>query len=391
MLQAFYNGLSGLLSFSKGLDNVSNNVSNMNTPGFRGTGTFFRSVGGGDSDGSGYGSEIAGTSLRTEAGELRQTGTDTDLAIKGKGYFILRTDAGNLLYTRSGQFKLDKDNVLVDSVSGLRLAGLDATGNLVDLNITPQLTLPPKPTTKIDLVGNLVTGSTTHSISTVKVFDANGGVQTLTINFSNQSTATAPNSWKVTVANGATTLKEGEVRFGADGSPLAGFNTVTATLTVNGQAQDIVLDFGTPGSLSKSTQFSGASSSLAAKVIDGSALAGLTTFSFDESGVMKFTYSNGEKKDGAQLAMADFAEESSLIQGEKAMFKAPENMSPQIGKPNSVQFGKIQGGYIELSNVDLAQEFGDILIIQRGYQASSRVMTVANEMLDQLYNNTRGG
>ena len=83
MLQAFFNGLSGLFSFSKGLDNVSNNVSNMNTPGFRGSDTFYRSVGG--QDGRGLGSSVAGTEMRTKPGDPRQTGNQTDLAISGAG------------------------------------------------------------------------------------------------------------------------------------------------------------------------------------------------------------------------------------------------------------------------------------------------------------------
>ncbi|RZU38495.1 flagellar hook protein FlgE [Fluviicoccus keumensis] len=391
MLQAFFNGLSGLFSFSKGLDNVSNNVSNMNTPGFRGTSTFYRSVGGGTQDGGGYGSEIAGVTLRTAAGELRQTGNETDLAIKGRGYFILKDADGNMHFTRSGQFMLDKDNVLVESVSGYKLNGYDSAGNLTSIDMTALKTMAPKPTTKIDLSGNLVIGSATHNIAAVQFYDATGAQLNLSLTFTNTSTTTSTNTWKVEVGYQGTTVSQGEIRFSPDGSPMAGFNTLTTILTSNGQSQNIVLDFGTPGSLSKATQLTGTGSNLTARATDGAPLAGLTTFSFDESGVMKLTYSTGEKKDGQQVVLADFADESALLQGEKSLYDAPKNMSAQIGKPNSVQFGKIQGGYIELSNVDLSQEFGDILIIQRGYQASSRVMTVANEMLDQLYNTTRGG
>jgi len=106
---------------------------------------------------------------------------------------------------------------------------------------------------------------------------------------------------------------------------------------------------------------------------------------------MKFNYSNGEKKDGSQIALADFSDETSLVASKNSLYEAPDSMPPTYGRPSDAQFGRIQGGHIELSNVDLAQEFGDILIIQRGYQASSRVMTVSNEMLEQLYNSTRGG
>ncbi|MNF87169.1 Flagellar hook protein FlgE [compost metagenome] len=187
-------------------------------------------------------------------------------------------------------------------------------------------------------------------------------------------------------------MQTGTVAFGADGSPIAGFNTLSVPLTANGAVQSILLDFGTPGSFNLASQVaSGPSHTLGARVVDGSAIAGLNTFAFDEQGILKFTYANGEKRDGSQLALADFADESALIAGANSLYHSPSSMQAQFGRAGEKQFGRIQGGYLELSNVDLAQEFGDILIIQRGYQASSRVMTVSNEMLEQLYNGTRGG
>src|SRR3989338_4305570 len=115
MLQAFFNGLSGLFAFSKGLDNVSNNVSNMNTPGFRGSDTFYRSVSGQDVQGLGAGE--TGTEFRTKPGDPRQTGSLTDLAISGAGYFVLRDGSDEVFYTRSGQFQINADGYLVDRKS----------------------------------------------------------------------------------------------------------------------------------------------------------------------------------------------------------------------------------------------------------------------------------
>jgi len=387
MLQAFYNGLSGLFSFSKGLNNVSHNVSNMNTPGFRGSDTFFRSVSG---NVQGAGSEIAGTRIRTQAGETRQTGNDTDLAIDGEGLFVLRDNQGNLFYTRAGQFQVNADGILIDTITKYRVAGIDGAGNLIDLSIAGQRTLPAKATTTIEMTGNLVVGSTTHTVSSVQVFDATGAAQTLSIAFAKQ---TSPNStWKVDISNAAgTVIGTGNIAFAPDGSPLIDANKVTFTLTSNGQNQSIVLDFGTPGNFNFATQFSGSSSTLGARVKDGSAIAGLTGFSFDEKGIIKYAYSNGEKRDGAQIGLAIFADETALVASEKSLYRAPEIIKPEFGRATSGKFGRIQGRSIELSNIDLSQEFGDILIIQRGYQASSRIMTVSNEMLEQLYNNTRGG
>lgn len=388
MLQAFFNGLSGLFAFSKGLDNVSNNVSNMNTPGFRGSDTFYRSVGG--QDGQGLGASVAGTEVRTKAGDPRQTGNLTDLAISGAGYFVVRSDSGEVFYTRSGQFQVDANGYLVDSVSQKRVAGLNASGSLTDINIRDQRSLPPKATTRVEMVGTLArTGpsDTSHKISNVQVFDASGAVHTLTVDF--DQLPTPADSWSVKVTDGTgAVLGGGTISFGLDGTPKAGFNTLAVIL----KGQTISLDFGSPGSFNLASQVaSGPSHTLGAKVVDGSAIAGLSSLGFDEKGIVQLTYSNGEKRTGSQLALADFPDETRLIASENSLYRTPDSMRPSYGRPAEGPLGRIQGGYLELSNVDLSQEFGDILIIQRGYQASSRVMTVSNELIEQLYNGTRGG
>ncbi|MDZ4298822.1 MAG: flagellar hook-basal body complex protein [Moraxellaceae bacterium] len=386
-MQAFFNGMSGLLAFSKGLDNVSNNVSNMNTPGYRGSDTFFRSVG------QGFGADVAATSMRTASGETRQTGNDTDVAINGTGFFVLRNDAGELVYTRAGQFRIDRDGYLIESVSELRVMAIDASGQLSEINIKDQRALPPTATTRVELLGSLARSGPfepNHVIQSIQVYDQTGTQQSLTLTFTPQETP--EHSWKVDVTNaGGNLLHSGEVIFNPDGSPATGSNTIAFKLAENSE-QTITLDFGEPGSFNQSYQVSsGANHTLSARVNDGSAVAGLIGLAFDEKGVVKLSYTNGEKRDGAQLALADFGDFSSLQLGSDSLYRASKNMQPVFGRPTQSQFGGIKGGYIELSNVDLAQEFGDILIIQRGYQASSRVMTVSNEMLEQLYNSTRGG
>lgn len=389
MLQAFFNGLSGLFAFSKGLDNVSNNVSNMNTPGFRGSDTFYRSLTGADA--KGLGSGVAGAEVRTAAGDPKQTGNTTDLAVNGNGYFVLRDSVGEVFYTRSGQFKISEDGYLIDTVSQKRVAGISANGALVDISIEAYRSLPPTPTTKVEIVGALArTGPTdpSYQISAVKVFDSMGEAHTVTLKFAQQ--ASPADSWQVTVEDSAgNILGSGVIAFGLDGSPQAGSSTVTFDLVAG---QSITLDFGVPGSFNMTYQVaSAAAHSLQARVVDGSALAGLNSITFDASGTANFAYSNGEKKTGQQVALASFANEGALVLNGNSLYQAPTSVRVTYGRAAEGPFGRIMGGYVELSNVDLSQEFGDILIIQRGYQASSRVMTVSNEMLEQLYNSTRGG
>src|SRR5581483_6907587 len=119
MLQALYNSLSGLFAFSSSLDTISNNVSNMNTPGFRGSDPHFENAL------DGLGTRIAGSAVRTGEGQIEQTGNSTDLAIKGEGLFVLKNvTTGELFYTRSGQFTFDPSGYLVDSITSHRVQGL---------------------------------------------------------------------------------------------------------------------------------------------------------------------------------------------------------------------------------------------------------------------------
>ena len=112
---------------------------------------------------------------------------------------------------------------------------------------------------------------------------------------------------------------------------------------------------------------------------------------FTENGAIKFTYSNGESQTGPKLAIASFSNEKALELVGGAVFKADDNSSRIIGSAGDGRFGEIIGRSIEMSNVDLSQEFADMLIIQRGYQASSRVLNAADQLLEKLYENTRGG
>lgn len=387
MFQSFFNSLSGLFSFSRSLDTISNNVSNMNTPGFRGSDAFFRSVNG-SGDNAGYGTNIMGNALRTQAGEIRQTENPSDLALNGAGFFILRNEQGETFYSRAGQFQFDEDGYLIDSATEMRVAGIDEAGNLVDINIDDLRTLPPQATTAINLAGNLAAGGGAHSIDDIDIFDASGNTVTLSVVMTDNS-ATTPNSWTVDVTDAdGNIVGTGEIRFAADGSPLTGFNTMDVTVTNDGVAQTVTLNFGEAGSYSGATQFSGTASNLGVRNVDGNAVAGLTSYTFDENGVMQLQYSNGEEVEGSQVALAHFTDETALSQASGSLYTASDTSTRSLGTAGEGLFGKIQGGSLELSNVDLTKEFADMMIVQRGYQASSKVMNVANELLERLYSNS---
>lgn len=385
MFQALFNSVSGLFSFSKSLSTVSNNVANMNTPGFRGSDSFFENVNGG------RGTRIAGDGLRTAAGDLRQTGNATDIAVDGTGFFVLRDEGGNLHYTRAGQFMFDDDGYLIDSVSRFKVMSIDEGGRLAPVSLEGYRTLPAQVTTRVSLSGNLAPAGTTHQVSGVTVYDASGKAHSLSIDFTNNDPQT-PRSFLVSVKDGTgVEVGAGEVRFSVSGTLEPGFNTMTLDLTFDGVAQSVELDFGVPGTFQGTTSLAGLSNNVSATVEDGRPVLGITLMSFDEKGVLQFNYGSAEKRSGQQLALASFFSESTLDLSGGRLVSDADSQRSALGRAGGGVFGKIKGGNLEMSNIDLTQEFADMLIIQRGYQASSRVMTVGNEMIEQLYNSTRGG
>ncbi|HEY0502219.1 MAG TPA: flagellar basal-body rod protein FlgF [Lysobacter sp.] len=385
MFQALFNSLSGLFSFSRSLNTVSNNVSNMNTPGFRGSDSFFSNIEGG------YGTRIAGEDMRTQAGDLRQSGNPTDIAVDGAGYFVLRDSSGELYYTRAGQFRFNEQSLLVDSVNGYEVMAMDASGNLVTVDLDEYRTIPAVATTGIHVTGNLAPSSTSTDINSITVFDSAGASRVLAMKFTN-NTAVTPGSFLATVTDSTgAKVGSGELRFRTDGTPQAGFSSIDVTLTVAGGTQVIKFDFGTPSALNGMTSLSGMSTSLTAKVDDGHGVLSVNDMSFDEKGILQLTYSQTEKRSGSQVALAMFPNESTLHLSGGRLISGATVVERELGRPGEGRFGRIAGGSLEMSNIDLTREFADMIIIQRGYQASSRVMTVSNEMIEQLYNSTRGG
>lgn len=384
MFQALFNSLSGLFSFSRSLNTVSDNISNMNTPGFRGSDSFFSNINGN------RGSRIAGDGLRVKEGDIRQTSNPTDVAVDGDGYFVLRDKEGNLYYTRAGQFRFNDEGLLIDSVNEFEVMGIDSTGNLVPIDFDAYRMLPAAATTSVHLTGNLAPGSTSNTANSITVYDAIGTAHTLTATFTSKTTS--PPSFDVVIKDEAgTTLHTGVISFNGDGTPKADSTSIALTPNYGGATQTITINLGTAGSLDGMKALTGIASTVTSKVDDGHGVLGVTDLKFDDNGVLQLVYSETEKRQGAQLALAVFPNESSLSLSGGRLISGAMVVEREFGRPGEGRFGRIAGGSLEMSNVDLTQEFADMIIIQRGYQASSRVMTVSNEMLEQLYNSTRGG
>lgn len=389
MFESLYVGMTGLDSYAKGLNVISNNVANLNTPGFKGSQLQFADLYYKNSDagvGNGHAREQIGagvgtgsTFLNFQQGEARQTGGDLDLLIDGAGLFVLRKD-GEITYSRAGQFEFDKDGFLVDQTTGARVAAMDGGGSLADLSITGLRANPPKATAKVKFTGNLSSADSQHVVSNVVVHDALGGATTFKLTFDNTNTV-MPGSWKLTIATSAGAIAgTGEIRF-RNGKPELGFESVNFGYAPQGaEPLALVLDFSTDV-----TSFSaGSESTLAVQSQDGYAAGSLVKASFDDEGNFVTTYSNGQEQKQGRLALAWFTHTDALEQIGGNRFVSRYQQPPNLGRPGEREFGKVKARSIESSNVDLSQQFSEMIITQRGYQASSQVITTTNEMIQQL-------
>jgi flagellar hook protein FlgE len=389
MFESIYVGLTGLTSFSRNLSIIGNNISNLNSPGFKATqlqfaDLMYASLGAG-SGRHGAGVEAGATRLLFTQGAMRETGAETDLAIDGNGFFVLRSERATT-YTRAGNFEFDAQGMLVSRTNGARVGGLGAGGGLQDIQIGALRATGGKATSTVRLIDNLSSGDNTHELA-LTVFDATGAGRELRLAFTNNGAVT-PRSWLLEVRDAAgNALSNGEIRFNGDGSPAEGFNRHAFTLATPGAlGTEIALQFGEPGSFSGVTNFSaGPESTLVLGSQDGFAAGSLTEVSFDAEGVLVASYSNGRTERGVRLALAFFESPQALEATGSGLFENRNGQRVTLGSPRSGPFGAIAGGSLESANVDLAQQFSELIVTQRGYQASSQVITAANEMIQQLF------
>jgi flagellar hook protein FlgE len=202
----------------------------------------------------------------------------------------------------------------------------------------------------------------------------------LTLNFTNDS-ATTPGAWTVQVMDGTTTVGTGQLVF-ANGTPTAANSKITLTHMPTGlPAIPLTLDF----SSNVTSYAAGNLSTLAFSSQDGYAPGTLTGESFDATGTLVLTYSNGQTVKDAQLVLGRFDSLDAVAATGNNQFDATNSLAWHAGVAQAGGFGTVRSGMVELSNVDLSQEFSDLVIMQRGYQASSQVISTANDMLQELF------
>ena len=420
--QAMYSGVSGLEAEGQALGVIGDNISNVDTTGFKAERSVFENVLGrsiGDNSQPGQGVRMAGVDQMFTQGTLNNTGVSTDMALSGDGFFMVNGSMSGMpgtYYTRDGQFNFNANQQLVNE-SGMNVQGYMAKpGGAFSASVSNiQLqnpALPPLATANIKLGANLNANSTVPAAAwdpqnpsatsnfstTISVYDSLGNAHQLNVYFRE----TASNTWDYHVlANGSevtggtagqySEIGTGTLAFGTDGSLTSVTTTtpITANFVGATAGQAIAVNFGTPTSgggtgLDGVTQFA-APSNVSNQTQDGYASGELASVSVDQNGVLTGTYTNGQQLAIAQLAIAKFQNNQGLaMAGSNAWASTNSSGLAAVGTAGSGGRGAVTGGSLEGSNVDLAQQMVDMITHERAFQSNSKTIQTADQMLQEI-------
>jgi flagellar hook protein FlgE len=411
MSSVFSIALSSLHAESEAINTTGHNLANVNTTGFKESNVNFRDLVaaslGGDSLGLGVAKPV--NQQIFSQGPISSSTSPWAAAIQGNGFFVLKQPTGGAAYTRNGNFTLSKDGVL-QTLTGENVEGWSATPSGINATVPPSditlsmgSTVPPNPTSNMSFTANLnaagnpATGSGNLSVP-VQVTDSLGNQHTLTVNFTQNTTPANTWSYAVTIPSsdlasgtGTTTqLTSGTMNFNADGT-LTTASLAPITINLNGLA-DSANNLSINWSL-KNTDGSGMITQFAQNSAyndlsqDGAAAGKLSDVGLGDDGQIIAKFSNGQQKIVAQLAVATFRNQSSLQDIGNSNFAATGNTSQaDIGLSQTGNRGHIVNGQLEGSNVDMATEFTNLITFQQGYSASSKVITTADNMSQDLLN-----
>ncbi len=411
MIGSLFAGVSGLNVNSKALNLIGDNIANVNTAGFKSSRSSFANIlsqsltGTGASE-IGRGVEFWTATPMWSQGTVENTTNPTDMAINGRGFFTLRDATGADFYSRAGDFSFDRDGFLTNP-DGLYIQGYqvlsvnpDSTLNLgiiSDINVPDQSTDPPADTTLFTMDVNLDARAANLDsyATTLIVYDSLGNAIPMTITFEKQ----VANQWIATPTLPAGALGAGGsisiVNNTFDFTGLGGLQPggTDPTITINGLASgagpmSISWDvFDTAGVTNGDlTQYANASATTF-QTQNGYTSGVLRGVAVDESGVVTGSYSNGQLTPLFQVVLSDFPSYYGLSKLGNNLYAESRNSGQAMpGTAQSGRLGSISPSAIEMSNVDLAQEFVKMIITQRAFQANSRVITVSDEILSELLN-----
>ena len=431
MFTAFSTALSALDANTTAIDVVSNNLANLNTTGYKASVVSFQdlvteSIGAGlGATQVGFGTGTPFTVREFSQGATQATTGLLDGAIQGDGFFVIKDSQGAQDFTRAGNFQVDDSNYLTTQ-AGQRVQGWakNASG-VVDTNQpigdipVPVGTLQAPIASQTFSVGlNLnaagVAGQTTGMFSTpINVVDSLGITHTMTLTFTKEAPAAANNNsnttWDYTVtmpdadltSPQTAPLATGTLVFDASGNlatpapttPNVNFTipTLADGAVIGNQSKtpptnDMTWHLYDAAGAPEITQYN-ALSAPSTTTVDGSAAASLTNVALTDGGKIVASYSNGTQVTVAQLALASIPNPQSLIAvGNNAFQAGAVTALPSIGLPATGGRGKVLGGSLESSTVDIAKEFTNLIVFQRAYQVNTRVVTTVDQISQDTVN-----
>ncbi|HXM44195.1 MAG TPA: flagellar hook protein FlgE [Bryobacteraceae bacterium] len=408
MFAAFNTALSALDANGVAVAVVGNNLANMNTTGYKESVAYFQnlvseSMNGGQTQ-VGFGVASPLTVMQFTQGAISASSGPLDAAIQGNGFFVVNNN-GATEFTRAGSFQVDLSGNLL-TPSGQQVQGWMATNGVVDTGgAIGNITVPvgalqaPQVTTTMTVSANFnasaTTGATSDWSAPVTVYDSLGTAHVVTVNFQQ----TAANTWSYTA-----TVPGADVTAGTAGTPYdipngSGSLTFNSSGQLTSPAAGTPIAFAIPGlsdgaaDMSVSwnpynadgtgtlTQFD-QSSATSAVGQNGAAAAQLTSVTMGDGGQLLASYSDGQQTVVAQVAMANIQNPQSLVStGNNNYQVSADTAAPAVGAPGTGGRGTIVGGALESSNVDMATELTDLIVLQSAYQANSKVVTTVDTMV----------
>lgn len=421
--------VSGIEANQSYLDEIGNNIANADTVGYKsGTvefgdllaeqiaGATAPTTGSGGVNPVAIGSGVRVTAVATQLaeGSLETTGNPTDVAITGSGYLVVQ-QGGRQLYTRDGQLTLDAKGNLTTSTGAL-VEGwtASATGAIQTAQPLGPITIPKgetnaaQPTSSMTIGGNLPAWSGTGTVPTAAVtidgYDSLGNTVPVDVTFT--GVTGKPNEWSISASSVAPTGAVTHL-FATGSPPIVTFTptsgkvkTITgATVNATGSftlpvttmpggytfpaTDKLSLDFAAPGSSNALTQFAG--SNTLTKSQNGYASGALETYSIGSNGVITASFSNGRTMAIGKIALAAFTNPAGLVTvGNGLLAASPNSGTASIGAAGTGIRGKLLGGELEQSNVNIATQLTDLITAQEAYQANTKVISTSQQVIAAL-------
>jgi flagellar hook protein FlgE len=397
--------LSGLNAAETALQTISNNLANMNTDGYKSQTTTFADLfyqtygnsGSGNPIQTGLGVQVTGTSQDFTNGAVASTGDSSNMALSGAGFFVVQNSQGAQTYTRNGDFTTNAAGQLT-TLGGQLVMGYPAINGVVSsdaglqpINVGSGTSSPAIATTDFSLTTNLNAASAVNNTfeSPISVYDSLGNSHVLTV----QYTMTAPNTWSynVTIPSAdvqggtgtSTQVATGTLAFDSSGqltSPSAPIPLTVSTLSDGAANLSLNWQLADANGSSMVTQTASPSSNNATTQ-NGFAAGVLSDYSVMSDGTVEGTFSNGQTKAIAQVAVASFANPEGLtLDGDNQYSATAGSGAAVVGTAGTAGRGTIAGSSVEQSNVDMATQFSQLIVYQRAYEANAKAITAFDQM-----------